>query len=442
MKLTKLYLRLGIVLLGIVFGCSPSDDSEEQNPPNTNVVPTLITSTTSNVGITTASSGGIISSDGGDPVTARGVVWSTSQNPTIALATKTTDGTGVGFFSSSITGLSSNTTYYLKAYATNVVGTGYGSQITFTTSNSPVVPTLITSVASSITASNASSGGNVSTDGGAAVTVKGVVWSTSQNPTVALSTKTLNGSGIGTFTSSITGLSANTTYYVRAYATNSVGTAYGNQISFSTIAPITSVTDIDGNTYPVVQICSQIWMAKNLNVGKYRNGDVIPQVQDPTQWANLTTGAWCYYANQTANGTVYGKLYNWYAVNDSRGLAPTGWHVSTNPEWNILETCAGGFSNAGHNLREAGTTHWQPTNANATNSVGFTALPGGWRNSGGITDFEKITQWGTWWTSSGSVTDPNFKINRLLTYFQSYIGYNEGIGTDLRSGYSVRCVKD
>jgi len=189
----------------------------------------------SNISYTTASSGGSISIDGGAAVSARGVCWSTSINPTIALSTKTIDGSGIGSFTSSITGLVGGTTYYVRGYATNSVGTAYGNQVVFT-ATALTLATLTTTAISAITNSTASSGGSISLDGGAAVTARGVCWSTSSNPTAVLSTKTIDGSGTGSFTSSITGLLAATTYYVRAYATNSVGTAYGNQVVFTTTA--------------------------------------------------------------------------------------------------------------------------------------------------------------------------------------------------------------
>jgi uncharacterized protein (TIGR02145 family) len=128
----------------------------------------------------------------------------------------------------------------------------------------------------------------------------------------------------------------------------------------------TSVKDIDGNSYQVVKICNSTWMKSNLMVSKYRNGDVIPQVSDPTQWANLTTGAWCYYTNDTANGPIYGKLYNWYAVIDSRGLAPIGWHVPSDLEFTTLSNCLGGEPIAGGKMKA--TNLWDSPNTGANNS--------------------------------------------------------------------------
>jgi hypothetical protein len=211
-----------------------SSVDNEGKPIWINSIPILNTNSITGITTNSSSSGGNITLDGGANVSARGVVWSTSSLPTVSLSTKTSNGTGIGSFSSAITGLSPNTTYYVRSYATNSVGTGYGNEITFTSSQVSTVPSLVTTAISSITSSTSSSGGNITSDGGETVSARGVVWSTSSLPTVSLSTKTSNGTGIGSFSSAITGLSPNTTYYVRSYATNSVGTGYGNQEAFTT----------------------------------------------------------------------------------------------------------------------------------------------------------------------------------------------------------------
>lgn len=202
---------------------------------NNNISSTLpIISTTIISGITTNSSnsGGSITSDGGSSITARGVCWSTSSGPTIS-NNKSTDGTGIGTYTSLINGLTPNTKYYVKAYATNSVGTAYGNEINFTTTVQGTLPTVSTTIATSIFNTSAISGGNITNQGSSSIITRGVCWSTSQNPTIS-DNKTTNGSGIGSFISNISGLTAVTTYYLRAYATNSVGTAYGQQITFTT----------------------------------------------------------------------------------------------------------------------------------------------------------------------------------------------------------------
>ena len=197
------------------------------------------------------------------------------------------------------------------------------------------------------------------------------------------------------------------------------------------------VSDIDGNVYQTVTICNQTWTKSNLNVSHYRNGDVIPQVTDPTAWANLTTGAWCYYEdtsypNGILNGVTYGKLYNWYAVNDPRGMAPAGYHIPSDTEWTTLTTCLGGENVAGGKLKQTGTQYWLDPNTGATNESGFSALPGGSRNSMG-----DMGDYGCWWTSSQYST--NNAIYRCIKSNSASLFSNN---TLKQLGFSVRCVKD
>ncbi len=213
----------------------------------------VVTTTTPITGVTATggASGGNVTSDGGAPVTVRGICWSTSTNPTVALTTKTSNGTGTGSFTSTLSGLTATTLYYVRAYATNSTGTSYGANVTFTTVSLPVVTT--TTPITGITSTGGTGGGNVTSDGGAPVTVRGVCWSTSTNPTVALTTKTSNGTGTGSFTSTLSGLTGGTLYYVRAYTTNSAGTSYGANVTFTTtsaaVAPVvTTTTPITGIT--------------------------------------------------------------------------------------------------------------------------------------------------------------------------------------------------
>jgi uncharacterized protein (TIGR02145 family) len=185
-----------------------------------------------------------------------------------------------------------------------------------------------------------------------------------------------------------------------------------------------------------VLIGTQTWAGCNLNVSTYANGDPIDEVNDPSFWATLTTGAWCYYLNDTANGPIYGKLYNWYAVNDPRGLAPIGYHVPTDAEWTTLITFLGGESVAGGKLKATGTTLWTSPNTDATNSSGFTGLPGGYRNYNDGT-FSIVGDYGIWWSSSES--GPTDAWSRYLSYS---LGNASRYGNDKRVGFSVRLIKD
>lgn len=190
----------------------------------------------------------------------------------------------------------------------------------------------------------------------------------------------------------------------------------------------------------MVKIGNQIWMVKNLNADHYRNGDPIPEVRDPKQWIKLTTGAWCYYDNDTASDSKYGKLYNWYALNDPRGLAPLGWHIPTDQEWNKLETSLGGPSVAGGKLKSTGTVEagdglWFNPNTGATNESGFSALPDAYRYSDGT--FNDIGNYCHWWSSTKTYN--SFAWLRYLSYDNAKIRRSS---SSREFGLSIRCIKD
>jgi uncharacterized protein (TIGR02145 family) len=331
--------------------------------------------------------------------------------------------------------LTPGTTYHIRAYATNSEGTVYGNELTFTL---PTLPTLSTTTATSITSTTAFSGGNIISDGGGTVIAKGVCWSKIPGPTTN-SSKTIDGTGSGSFTSNVNGLTAGSYYYLRAYAINIAGTAYGNEISFYTSGAITTVTDADGNIYNTVTIGTQVWMASNLKVTKLNDNSAIPQVPDNTTWANLSTPSYCWYNNDaTTNKSTYGALYNWYTVNTGK-LCPIGWHVPTDAEWTILTNYLGGLGVAAGKLKEAGTDHWATPNSDATNSTGFTALPGGNRyvNSLG-TGFQSIGSMGSWWSST--VYDLTNTWVKIMVY--NYSTLSDRNAYDKRQGNSVRCMKN
>jgi uncharacterized protein (TIGR02145 family) len=186
---------------------------------------------------------------------------------------------------------------------------------------------------------------------------------------------------------------------------------------------------------PTIVIGTQQWQAKNLDVAFYRNGDPIPQVTDPTAWAALTTGAWCYYNNDSTQGNKYGKLYNWYAVNDPRGLAPQGWHIPSDAEWTILETTLGGSSVAGGKMKEAGMLNWAIPNTGGNNNSGFGGLPGGNRYGDGT--FGAVGDFGFWWSSTE--TNAPSAWCRFLDYGNGRVNR---ANTNKQYGFSVRCLRD
>lgn len=309
-------------------------------------------------------------------------------------------------------------------------------------------PQLTTNSVSNVTPTSIVSGGNITTNGGSNIINSGVIWSTEHNPNIALTTKTSDGSSSGNFASNITGLLPNTTYYVSAYATNVKGVSYGNELKFTTALYAFNqgsiIRDIDGNQYPtIITNCSnQVWFQKNLNVSHYKNGDVIPQVTDPTAWSNLTTGAWCYYNNDPVAGSIYGKLYNWYAVNDPRGLAPEGWHIPSTSEWQNFAQCLGGMDIAGLRMKEQGNAHWYVGYYQSGvkiinyNESGFTAIAGGIRYHYG--GFNGILSSGLWCSLEKT---PNVVASCLINYDQNFVSISSGGGVKAY-GYSVRCLKN
>jgi len=210
--------------------------------------------------------------------------------------------------------------------------------------------------------------------------------------------------------------------------------AFNPNVSYGTL------TDQDGNIYKTVTIGTQTWMAENLRTTKYRDDSDIPIITDNTDWNGLTTGAYCNYNNTTNADTIatFGRLYNWYAVNDSRKIAPAGWHVPTDADWTTLTTYLGGDAVAGGKTKESGTTHWTSPNKGATNESGFTCLPSGSRcNSVGM--FDNLGYYGYYWSSTPYQYDANSALERGLAYSDS--GYLWSISS-VTCGVAVRLVKD
>jgi uncharacterized protein (TIGR02145 family) len=257
----------------------------------------------------------------------------------------------------------------------------------------------------------------------------------------------------------LSGLTSSTQYYVRAYATNAIGTAYGSELSFSTAAlaaqlcPNTpTVTDVDGNIYNTVQIGTQCWTQSNLKVSKYRNGDVITTGLSVVDWANTLSGACAIYNDDPSNNLIYGKLYNHYAVTDIRGLCPTGWHVPSSDDWNVMtifldpnsdttcHTCSGHIiSNTAGAMMKSTLTQpqqggWPQPNSTATNISGFSGLPGGFRDW--YWNYYLAGLAGDFWTSTQINTLGN---SRRLAWDFNNFSQSVGLRTH---GFSVRCLKD
>jgi uncharacterized protein (TIGR02145 family) len=286
-----------------------------------------------------------------------------------------------------------------------------------------------------ITQTTANITSEISSDGVNLVTARGVCWGTVQLPTIQ-DNKTEDSSGVGSFTSSIEGLLADTEYNIRAYAINDAGTNYGNLLTFTTPKPFPEngsiVKDIDDNSYHTLVIGNQVWLQENLKTSKYTNGEPVINFTDTTAWAwgNITYGAYSNYNNDTSLSNVYGKLYNWYSINDTRGVCPDGWHIPSKTEWEELINVLGGAAVAGGKLKETGTAHWLSPNTGATNEFGFTALPSGFREVNGAFQSQGYVTY--IWTSTET-------IDYGLGWGEASIGF---ITSMKNIGLSVRCTMD
>ncbi len=405
-------------------------------------LPTVITTEVTNITPYTATGGGNVTSNGNGTVSAYGVCWNTSGNPTFENNLgHTEDGTGIGQFNSQIIGINEGTTYYIVAYATNEKGTGYGEIVQFSTI--PVtLPIITTMEISEITTTSAICGGNVTSNG--TVSVRGVCWNTIGNPTLENNIgSSINGDGTGDFTSIITGLNENTAYYVRAYAINSAGTGYGDVIEFTTLQQNQCgqmIVNYGGQIYNTVFIGEQCWLKENLNIGVRINVS-----QDMTD--NQTIEKYCYDDNEN-NCEIYGGLYQWdeimqyISTEGSQGICPYGWHIPTDDEWCELATFIDSSvdcnytsligTTVGYQLKS--TNDWD-NNGNGNDVYNFTALPAGYRWSIGYGNLKRSTIF-----STSSEFDLSHIWTWGLTYNHDEIGH---YNVDNKSyGISVRCVKN
>ena len=380
----------------------------------------------------------------GGGITDHGHCWSTDQQPSVTNE-KTSLGkaTALNDFTSELVNLEPGVIYYVRAYVNAGDETIYGEETSFTTLDGWVS----TSEVSDITEYTAKCGGNITDDGGAAITARGVCWSTSPNPTVN-DNKTSDGSGTGSFTSALTGLNVNTTYYVRAYATSSFGTTYGNERSFYALPPCgEDFIDIrDSIVYKTVKIGNQCWMAENLAYLPKVSRSMSGSSDSPYYYVYGYEGTSVSAAKATENYSTYGVLYNWSAALEA---CPAGWHLPSDDEWKELEMFLGmsqseadegGIrgTDEGGKLKETGYEHWDTPNEGATNESGFTALPGGCRWYDG--NFRYIGELGMWWTypenpdyicRGGCMRECVYNIRKVVRS-----------NLDKKTGLSVRCIRD
>jgi uncharacterized protein (TIGR02145 family) len=449
MKKTFLIYQL-IIVAHVLFLIT---DCKKEEPA---AIPLLSTIPVTNVTASTATSGGNITSDGHAAITARGVCWSATANPTTS-DLKTTDGVGIGQFVSEITGLTAGLTFHVRAYATNSVGTAYGIDLSSSTLGQ--APSSVTQSATNVTVTGATLNGSVNANYLSTVVTFEYGLTTGYGSTATAAQSPVTGITFSIVSADITGLTVGMTYHFRIKAINTLGTTFGNDVTFTTEASGT-VTDVDGNIYNTITIGTQVWMKENLKTTKYNDGTAISNITDNTAWAASTAGAYSDYSNTPANSTTYGRLYNWYTVdnnaatkvvsNGGKNVCPTGWHIPSDDEWTTLTDYlinnGYGYAGSGSNIAKsmAATSGWT-TNTTAgsvgndqasNNRSGFSALPGGSRDyyNGA---FVNVVDNGLWWSSTQTLS--TYAFYRYIIYANTIIVSNLGYK---QSGFSVRCLRD
>ncbi|HPR59198.1 MAG TPA: FISUMP domain-containing protein, partial [Bacteroidales bacterium] len=412
-----------------------AETAQSVSPPSFQA-PTATTLAATNVGSTSATLNGTVNANGFLSTVV--FQWGTTTAYGNEISTTPVTGTGNESVSEDLSGLDYGETYHFRVKATNAIDITYGGDISFSTLTS--LPQLTTSAVTSILSTTATSGGNITTDGGSAITVRGVCWNTSGDPTTADS-KTSDGTGVGSFVSSITGLSTGTTYYVRSYATSGEGTAYGNEVSLRTFDG--TVTDIDGNVYPTIDVGTQEWMAKDLETLHYNDGTSIP-ISGGENFPGLLNN-------------YLGYVYTWYTLdtlsNEGKNVCPTGWHVPSDNEWTTFTDylISNGYNydgtTTGNKIAKsmATSTGWETSSVEGAvgnsdcpdkqNSSHFCGQSAGYRVSipGGVV----IRKGERWWCYTAYDTDSAWfrgLDSDSINLFLEYVHKN--------SVYSIRCIND
>ena len=437
-----------------------TDYGEDMTITTVGQVPIAITQQASNVQVSTATMNGTVNANHLPTVFSFEYGLTSSYGNTASPASNQVTGTADVRVSINPVGLTGGTIYHYRVVATNLLGTTYGDDVTFIT-DEPF--SLSTNSVTGVTYNSAVVGGSIANNGGFAISSRGACWSKNPNPTIN-NEHTITGAGEGSFTSPIKCLDEQSTYYVRAFATYSGGTVYGNQESFSTDpCPIVfnpnltyrTVMDLDGNCYKTIQIGDQVWMAENLRTSRYNDGYLIPNVTSAVEWSELCytiqnedgevpagIGAYCWYDNDSITyENEYGKLYNWMAVSTGK-LCPVGWRIPVLSELTQLKQDLDPFTNTwGSYVMETGNDHWAvnpfPEGIFVTNSTGFTALPGGSRATNG--EFSRLGQISAYWASD-KWWFPNWAY-RLTIPFHS-VSSPSMTSSQIGDGLSVRCIKD
>lgn len=424
MKTTiKTILKVSLVVVTFAFTLNSCNEEDSANKPK------VTTTNTTELTFNSAIMGGTILSNGGAKIIAKGICYGTTTLPTIDGDT-TNQGEGNESFISNLTDLIPNTTYYARAYATNSAGTSYGEEFSFKTQDG--LPTITFNLVNTYYKSIKTSY-EVTSQGASTISYTGICFSPSNPIPTTMDAFWSNGTSETLVEKVIEQLEPGTKYYLRAFAYNAAGTGYSNVIEVTTKTIPTQVTDIDGNVYPTVLIGDQVWLASNLRVTKYNNGDVIGTTLNDVSGETEPKYQWV-YNNDEANAAIYGRYYTYYAMTDSRKLCPTGTHISTTEDWGSLNSVING---GGYKLKSTGTTNWLSPNTSANNVTGFNGVGAGYRSLyGPFLNFKEYGFFSTTETIGGNEGNT----------FGYYLSYNDALlwGPSLpkKSGFSVRCVVD
>ncbi len=400
-------------------------------------VPLVTTRSVTEIDGRNATGGGEVLNDGGSAVISRGLCWNHGTQPSL-LNYQTMDGTGTGSFTSKLTDLNGNMIYYVRAYATNLTGTGYGEVISFTSFGQ--MPEASAISATQVKETTATLNGKVNTNN-LPTTVTFEYGTTTEYKSSVSSAEGILEGGKSEVSAVISGLKSASFYHFRIKAVNSLGIAYGNDIKFSTI-----LTDIEGNNYNVVNIGSQIWMQENLKTSRYNNGNLIVTTFSPALDISNEVNPKYQWDSNIAG---YGRFYTYYAATDDRGVCPTGWHVPTDAEWtdftDFVSNNGYGWKGNAANIAKslAATSGWVNDTVAANigndqgknNSTGFNGFGTGGRYSNGVIGFPRLH--GIWATSTESSETSSFF--RCIGYIPAEVFR----GVFKKSyGLSFRCLKN
>jgi uncharacterized protein (TIGR02145 family) len=423
MKVRIIIFLQGVLLFILIESCRKDE------------VPVVTTKDVTETGVNIYVCGGNIVTGGSSSVIKKGVCWDVNPSPDISDKTSYSSDASDNFVCY-VNGLSAGTTYFIRAFATNSEGTGYGNELTFTTV-ADKKPTAETLPATNPSLTAVVLNGKVDANGFETTVSFEYGETTGYGSSLSLDKVYLFSNDIRVI---LNGLKKSTTYHFRIKAISSIGTSYGSDESFTTsdsaAAPINfnqkltygSVTDIEGNVYKTIKIGTQTWMAENLRVTRYNDSTLYTNTYPVCSWYNNDSAAF---------KDVYGGLYNWSYIdrfsNGDKNVCPTGWHIPGDGDWTTLTDFLGGESTAADKLKEAGKSHWKDPNINATNESGFTALPGGFYMGEG-----SLGNNGFWWSSSlNTEINPSDVWIRIMYYQSGFV-----TRTYTKGGFSIRCIKD